>query len=68
MLDRLVYRGFSWLCAKTDQRVIDPGLDAMGDNVIRTGRILSRLQSGMIQHRLLVVFAVVVLLALHALY
>jgi NADH-quinone oxidoreductase subunit L len=68
LLDRVVYRGFSWLCAKTDQRVIDAGLDTMSDNVVRTGRLLSTLQSGSIQHRLLVLFVVVVLLALYAIY
>ena len=68
LLDRLVDRGVSWLCAKTDQRVIDPGLDTMGANVVRTSRLLSMLQSGSIQHRLLVLFAVTVFLALYAIY
>ena len=65
LLSRVLYRGFSWLCAKTDERVIDAGLDAMSDRVVRSGRILSTLQSGMIQHRLVVLFAVVVLLGLY---
>jgi len=65
LLSRLVDRGMAWLCAKTDQRVIDAGLDAMGDNVIRTGRLLSTLQSGAVQHRLMVLFAVMILLGLY---
>jgi NADH-quinone oxidoreductase subunit L len=65
LLSRLVDRGMAWLCAKTDQRVIDAGLDAMGDNVIRTGHILSTIQSGAVQHRLMVLFAVMILLGLY---
>jgi NADH-quinone oxidoreductase subunit L len=68
MLNRLVYRGLSWLCAETDKRVIDAGLDAAGGQVVRTGGVLSQLQSGMIQHRLMVVFAVVVLLGLYCFF
>ncbi len=65
MVSRLVDRGVAWLCAKTDQRVIDAGLDAASRNLIRSSGVLSTLQSGMIQHRLLVLFAVVVMLGLY---
>jgi hypothetical protein len=37
----------------------------MSDRVIRSGGILSTLQSGMVQHRLVVLFAVVVMLGLY---
>ena len=65
MVSRLVDSGVAWLCAKTDQRVIDAGLDAASRNLIRSSGVLSTLQSGMIQHRLLVLFAVVVMLGLY---
>ncbi|MCF8078667.1 MAG: NADH-quinone oxidoreductase subunit L [Desulfobacterales bacterium] len=65
LISRLVDRGLAWLCAKTDQRVIDAGLDAASRHIIRSSGVLSALQSGMIQHRLLVLFAVVVMLGLY---
>ncbi len=65
MISGLVDRGMARLCAKTDQQVIDAGLDAASRTIVRSSGVLSALQSGMIQHRLLVMFAVVVMLGLY---
>ena len=60
---KMVDRGLSALCAAGDRRVIDPGIDGFSRETARTGERLARLHTGMIQHRLLVIFAVVTLLA-----
>lgn len=65
LLDTLIYRGLSALCARGDQRVIDGAVDGVGRLTAGAGRWLSAAHTGMIQYRLLVVFATLALLALY---
>jgi NADH-quinone oxidoreductase subunit L len=55
-------RGLAALCAAGDRKVIDPGIDSFCRETGRTGGRLARLQAGMVQYRLLGIFAVVTLL------
>jgi len=64
-LDTVIYGGFSRLCTKNDNQVIDGGIHALGKGVVGSGRMLSNLHMGMIQYRLTVMFVVVILLALY---
>ncbi len=67
-VDRIVDRGFSKLFAQNDNRVIDGSIEAVSRGTLEAGRFLAFLQSGMIQYRLLVSFAVMVLLSLYFFY
>ncbi|HIJ68314.1 MAG TPA: NADH-quinone oxidoreductase subunit L [Deltaproteobacteria bacterium] len=58
-------RGISYLCYQNDKKVIDGSIDELGEGTIEGGRIVAFLQSGMIQYRLLVIFAVMVLLSIY---
>ena len=62
VLDRVVFRGIAALCAKNDEKVIDGSIDGFGRGTIETGRLIAWLHTGMIQYRLLIIFAVIVLL------
>jgi NADH-quinone oxidoreductase subunit L len=64
-LDTVIYRGISNMCTRNDNEVIDGGIDGFSQSTVATGRMLSFLHAGMVQYKLLVVFAVVVLLALY---
>jgi NADH-quinone oxidoreductase subunit L len=64
-LDTAVYEGISKICHLNDQKVIDGTIDGSARGTVETGRILSELHLGMIQYKLMVVFAVVVFLALY---
>jgi NADH-quinone oxidoreductase subunit L len=61
LLDRVVYGGFSRAFTWNDRRVIDGGLDGLGQTVINWGALSERLHRSQIQYRLLVLFAVVAL-------
>ena len=50
---------------ENDNKVIDCGIDEMCKGTVESGRIIAFLHSGMIQYRLLVTFAVMVLLSLY---
>jgi NADH-quinone oxidoreductase subunit L len=65
LLDNVLYRVFSALCAKNDRNVIDGAVDGLGGALAAAGRILAVLHTGSIQFRLLVVSVVVVLLGLY---
>ncbi|MDJ0784382.1 MAG: NADH-quinone oxidoreductase subunit L [Desulfosarcinaceae bacterium] len=65
LLDRVVYGGFSRAFTWNDQRVIDGGLDGLGQTVIDWGAISARLNRSQIQFRLMVLFAVVAVLVLY---
>ncbi|MEJ2638658.1 MAG: NADH-quinone oxidoreductase subunit L [Desulfosarcinaceae bacterium] len=65
LLDRVVYGGFSRAFTWNDRRVIDGGLDELGQTVINSGALSERLHRSQIQYRLLVLFAVVALLVLY---
>lgn len=65
LVDQALDRGISRLCAENDHRVIDAGIDGAGKGITAAGQLVSLLHTGMIQYRLLVMFAVMVLLALY---
>jgi NADH-quinone oxidoreductase subunit L len=65
LLDKLVYRGISRLFTWNDKRVIDGAVDGLGLSTIGLGGLIARLHTGMIQYRLMVMFAVVVGLILY---
>ncbi len=60
LLDRVVYGGVSRLFTANDRRVIDGAVDGLGRSAIGLGRVVAWLHTGMIQYRLMVMFAVVV--------
>jgi NADH-quinone oxidoreductase subunit L len=65
LLDRVVYRGFSRLCAGSDRRVIDGAVDGLGQATAAAGGIVSILHAGMVQYRLIVVFVTIVGMAIY---
>ncbi|MEJ2155129.1 MAG: NADH-quinone oxidoreductase subunit L [Desulfobacteraceae bacterium] len=65
LLDKWVYGGVSRLFAWNDRRVIDGAVDGTGQSVIGLGTLLARLHTGLIQYRLMVLFAVMALLILY---
>jgi NADH-quinone oxidoreductase subunit L len=64
-VDRVIDRGISTLFYENDNKVIDGGIDEICQGTVESGRIVAFLHSGMIQYRLLVTFAVMVLLSLY---
>ena len=65
LVSRVIDRGISFLCYRNDNEVIDRSIDELCRTTVEGGRIVAFLQSGMIQYRLLVIFAVMVLLAVY---
>ncbi len=65
LVNVVVDRGISYLCYQNDKKVIDRSIDELGEGTVEGGRIVAFLQSGMIQYRLLVIFAVMVLLSIY---
>jgi len=65
LLNKLVYGGISRLFTWNDRRVIDGAVDGMGLSTVRLGAVIARLHTGMIQSRLMIVFAVVAVLILY---
>jgi NADH-quinone oxidoreductase subunit L len=64
LLDTLVYRGLSRWFTANDRQVIDGTVDGLGRSTIGLGRVVAWLHTGMIQYRLMVMFAAVVALIL----
>ena len=64
-LDYVIYGIFSNLFTRNDRQVIDGGIDGIGRATVGGGRMLSFLQSGMLQYNLMVMFAVLALVALY---
>jgi NADH-quinone oxidoreductase subunit L len=64
-LDYVIYGIFSNLFTRNDRRVIDGGIDGICRATVGGGRVLSFLQSGMLQYNLMVMFAVLALVALY---
>jgi NADH-quinone oxidoreductase subunit L len=64
-VDRVIDRGISYLFYENDNKVIDGGIDGMCKGTVEGCRIVAFLNSRMIQYRLLVTFAVMVLLSLY---
>jgi len=65
LVSRVIDRGISFLCYQNDNEVIDRSIDELCRTTVGSGRLVALLQSGMIQYRLLVIFAVMVLLAVY---
>jgi len=65
LLDHVVYRVFSRLCARNDQKVIDGAVDGLGHAITAAGGLMSILHTGMVQYRLIVVFVSLVFTALY---
>jgi NADH-quinone oxidoreductase subunit L len=65
LLDHVVYRVFSRLCARNDQKVIDGAVDGLGQATAAAGGLMSVLHTGRVQHRLIVVFVSVVCMAFY---
>jgi len=65
LLDQVVYRLFSRLCARNDQKVIDRAVDGLGRVVAAGGSRMSILHTGMVQYRLIVVFVSIALMAVY---
>ncbi|MGE5259179.1 MAG: NADH-quinone oxidoreductase subunit L [Hyphomicrobiales bacterium] len=63
-LDYVIYGTFSNLFTRNDRRVIDGGIDGMCRATIGSGRLLSFIQSGMLQYNLMVMFTALALVAL----
>jgi NADH-quinone oxidoreductase subunit L len=60
LLDTVVYRGVSRLFTANDRRVIDGALDGLGRSTIGLGRVVAWVHGGMIQYRLMIMFAAVI--------
>lgn len=65
LLEHLLYGGFSAMCDYCDRRIIDNGLDGFAKSALAWGRKMSRWHHGMLQHKLLMLFAVIFLLSLY---
>ncbi|MGD0400859.1 MAG: NADH-quinone oxidoreductase subunit L [Syntrophobacteraceae bacterium] len=65
LVNVVVDRGISYLCYQNDNKVIDGSIDELAEGTVEGGRIVAFLQSGMIQYRLLAIFAVMVLLSIY---
>jgi NADH-quinone oxidoreductase subunit L len=64
-VDRVIDRGIAYLFYENDNKVIDGGIDGMCKGAVEGGRVMDLLHSTMIQYRLMMAFAVVVLLSLY---
>jgi len=65
LLDTIVYKVFSSLCARNDQKVIDGAVDGLGQATAAAGGLMSVLHTGMLQYRLMVVFVSIVFMAIY---
>jgi len=65
LLDQVVYRLLSRLCARNDQKVIDGAVDGLGRVIAAGGGRMSILHTGMVQYRLIVVFVIIALTAVY---
>jgi NADH-quinone oxidoreductase subunit L len=63
-LDYVIYGIFSNLFTRNDRRVIDGAIDGMCRATIGSGRLLSFVQSSMLQYNLMVMFAALALVGL----
>ncbi len=64
LLDRFVHRGFALLFSRCDQNVVDGCVDGLGETTVKSGSLLSALQSGRVQLNLVILFIVLTLVAL----
>jgi NADH-quinone oxidoreductase subunit L len=64
-LDYVIDRGVAGICTLNDQKVIDKSIDTFCDGIVENSRLFSFLHTGMIQYRLIVVFATIFFLSLY---
>lgn len=64
-LDHAVDRGISAVLAQNDTRVIDGSIDGISRGTVLAGRLAALVNAGMIQYRLLMIFAATILLSLY---
>jgi NADH-quinone oxidoreductase subunit L len=65
LLEYVVYKTFANLFERNDHQVIDGGIDDFSRITVDSGRLLSRLQSGILRYNFLVMFVVLTLVALY---
>ena len=63
-LDGAVYQGLTSIFTRNDRRIIDGGIDGICFFTEASGRLFSFLQSGLLQHNLLVMVGIVGLIVL----
>ncbi|MGC8493110.1 MAG: NADH-quinone oxidoreductase subunit L [Syntrophobacteraceae bacterium] len=65
LVDFVLDRGISRLCYQNDKKVIDGSIDGLCEGTVEGGRVVAFLQTGMVQYRLLAIFAALALIALY---
>jgi NADH-quinone oxidoreductase subunit L len=65
LLKYVVYRTFANLFERNDHQVIDGGIDDFSRITVNSGRLLSRLQSGILRYNFVMMFVVLILVALY---
>jgi NADH-quinone oxidoreductase subunit L len=65
LLDHIVYKVFSSGCLRNDQKIIDGAVDGFGRLTAASGALLAFLHTGMVQYRLIMVFASIGFMALY---
>ncbi len=68
LVDVIIDRVFSRMCAKNEESVINDGIDGFCRFTLGSGRFFSLLQSGKLRYNLLVMFAAMGLVALYFLF
>jgi NADH-quinone oxidoreductase subunit L len=61
----VIYRGIANILTQNDKKVIDDNIDSFCDGVVESSRFLSSLHAGMIQYRLIVIFATIFFISLY---
>lgn len=64
-LDTAIYSGVTNLFTRNDRRIIDGGIDGICNFTVNSGRLFSFLQSGMLQHNLLVMIGAVAFVVMY---
>ena len=64
-LDVFIYGVVSNLATQNDKKIIDGGIDGLSKGTVESGRLVSFFHLGMVQYRLLTIFAVMVLLGIY---
>jgi NADH-quinone oxidoreductase subunit L len=64
-LDTAIYSGVTNLFTRNDRRIIDGGIDGICNFTVESGRLFSFLQSGMLQHNLLVMIGAVAFVVMY---
>jgi NADH-quinone oxidoreductase subunit L len=64
-LDVFIYGVVSNLATQNDKKIIDGGIEGLSKGTVESGRLVSFFHLGMVQYRLLTIFAVMVLLGIY---